>query len=39
MAFALIAGIAAAAPAIITGGLAAWSWGAFALGAGLSMLC
>jgi len=38
MAFALIAGIAAAAPAIITGGLAAWSWGAFALGAGLSML-
>jgi len=38
MAFALIAGIASAAPAIITGGLAAWSWGAFALGAGLSML-
>jgi len=36
--FAAIAGIMAAAPAIITGGLAAWSWGAFALGAGLSML-
>ena len=38
MAFALIAGIAAAAPAVISGGLVAWSWGAFALGAGLSML-
>jgi hypothetical protein len=38
MAFALISGIAMAAPAVITGGIAAWSWGAFALGAGLSML-
>ena len=39
MAFAIIAGIAAAMPAVITAGAwAAWSWGAFALGAGLSMV-
>ena len=39
MAFAVIAGIAAAMPAVITAtAWSAWSWGAFALGAGLSML-
>lgn len=39
MAFAIIAGIAAAMPAVIAAtSWAAFSWGAFALGAGLSML-